>query len=166
MDVMAVVGVYLLFSAPMLGVLLLVHGLRSDYTNLLMAALFLQIIPIGLLFYPLGFIGVAMLGYTLWLAAERNRRFRRMGIDNVGVYRRWSTEYQANAVALGLAIEQKAVGLLFIEVAARHGFAMLWSLIPASVVLWFLVITLVRRERGYVRTLPPEEDAAPPLKQA
>ena len=150
MEVMAVVGVYILVTAPLLAVILLVHGLKSDYTGLFMAALLLQIIPIGLLFYPLGFIGVALLAYTMWGAFQRNRRFRSMGIDNPEVYRRWSIEYQANVVALAFAIEQKGVGLLFLEVAARKGFGLLWVLVPTSLVLWAAAIALIQHERRHI----------------
>lgn len=156
MDVMAVVGLYVVVTAPLLAIILLVHGLKSDYTGLLMAALVLQIIPIGLLFYPMGFIGVLMLAFTLWGAARRNQRFRTMGIDNMEVYRRWSTEYQANLVALALALEQKGIGLLFLDVASRKGFGMLWGLVPGSVLLWTVVVALVLHERRNMPVLSAE----------
>lgn len=151
MDVMIVVGLYVLVTAPLLGITLLIHGLKSDYTGLFVTGLVLQLIPIGLAFFPLGFLGVAVLAYTLWGALRRNQRFKALGIDNLEVYKRWSLEYQANLVALAFAIEQKGVSLLFIEVASRRGFGLLWGLAPASVVLWAVVIALVVRER---RTLP------------
>lgn len=156
MEVMAVVGAYILVTAPLLALIILVHGLKSDYTGVLMAGLVLQIIPIGLLFYPLGFIGVLVLAYTLVGTVRRNRRFKTMGIDNPEVYRRWSTEYLANLVAFSFAIEQKGIGLLFIDVASHKGFGMLWALVPLSVLLWIAVIALIVRERKGLPALQPD----------
>jgi hypothetical protein len=150
---MAVVGLYVLCTAPFLGLILYVHALKSSYTQLLVIALILQLIPIGLVFFPLGFIGVALLAYTLVETARRNRLFRAGGYDNPAVEQRWTREYVANLWAFGLALEQKGVALVFIQVTARLGLGGLWEgLLPASLILWSLlgyaIWKEVRRLRG------------------
>lgn len=134
---MGVVALYLLCTAPFLGLILYVHALKSSYTQLLIIALILQLIPIGLVFFPLGFLGVAILAYTLAETGRRNRLFREGSYDNPAVDQRWSREYLANLWAFGLALEQKGVALVFIQVTTRQGLDGLWQgLLPVSLILW------------------------------
>lgn len=152
--IMGVVALYILATAPMLYLVLRVHGLQSDYTRLFMLALILQIIPIGLLFFPLGFLGVVLLVVSVTATARRNRRFKAMGIDNPAVARRWTLEYLFNLVGLGLAIEQKAVSYLFLRVIERQGLGFLWTgLVPITVALAIVLGALIRRERVGWRAL-------------
>jgi hypothetical protein len=145
---MVVVALYVVVTAPLLYLVLRVHSLQSDYTRLFMAALILQIIPIGLVFFPLGFIGVVLLLASLVATWRRNRRFRAMGIDNPEVAKRWGLELVFNLWALGFALEQKGVAYLFLDVVGRHGLGFLWSfLIPASALGWLVLIGLIIRER-------------------
>lgn len=144
---MPIVALYILCTAPFLPLLLYIHRLQSAYTGVFIAALVLQLIPIGLVFFPLGFIGVAMLAYTLVATARRNHLFRLAGIDNLEVARRWTQEYIANLIAFGFALDQKGVALVFIQVTSRQGFAGLWEgLLPASAILWLLLVPMIHRE--------------------
>jgi hypothetical protein len=151
--VMIVVALYLLVSAPMLGLVLLVHNLKSDYTRLFVTALILQIIPIGLIFFPLGLIGLGMLFVSLFLTVRRNRQYEALGAKNPEVSRRWTLEYQANLVAVGLALEQKGVAWLFLEVAAKHGLGFLLELAPATLVIGSVLgaFLLKSRQRRHKR---------------
>ncbi|MDB5100999.1 MAG: hypothetical protein JWM80_5420 [Cyanobacteria bacterium RYN_339] len=154
MQAMAVVGLYVACTAPFLVLILYVHALRSSYTNLLIIALILQLIPIGLVFFPLGFIGVALLAYTLAVTGRRNRLFRLGGYDNPAVDRRWTREYVANLWAFGLALEQKGVALVFVQVTSRQGLSGLWQgLLPASVLVWALLGHLIWRERRRMKSI-------------
>jgi hypothetical protein len=147
MQSMAVVGLYVACTAPFLGLILYVHALRSSYTQLLIIALILQLIPIGLVFFPLGFIGVALLAYTLAETGRRNRLFRTGGYQNPEVERRWTREYLANLWSFGLALEQKGVALVFVQVTSRQGLDGLWQgLLPASLILWALLGFSIWRE--------------------
>lgn len=156
--VMGVVALYILVTAPMLYLVLRVHGLQSDYTRLFMLALILQIIPIGLLFFPLGFIGLVLLVVSLLATGRRNRRFKAMRIDNPEVARRWALEYVFNLVGLTLAVEQKAVSYLFVQVVERHGLGFLWTgLLPMTGVMAVALVALIRRERMGWRALVIEQ---------
>lgn len=125
-------------AAPLLGLALWVHRLGSAYTRLLLAALLLQLIPIGLVFFPLGFAGVALLGYALGATLRRNARFRRSGLANPDVHRRWTHEAIAAALALGFAVQHKALAVAFTQAAAHPATAAapLGWLAPASLALW------------------------------
>jgi hypothetical protein len=139
-ETLGVVGLYVMFTAPFLLLLLFVHRLRSSYTGLFMAAIVLQLIPIGLIFFPLGFMGVGLLAYTLVSTARRNQAFRASGLQNPAVLRRWTFEYIANLWAFGFAIEQKGAALVFIQVTSRAGLSGLWQgFLPASVLVWLLL---------------------------
>lgn len=148
-----VVALYLFVTMPFIALVPLAHALRSDYTRLFMAGLVLQLIPIGLVFFPLGFIGVAILGITFVSAHRRNRRFRDLAIDNPDVYRRWSCEYILNAFAFGFAMEQKGVAWLFLEVVSKHGFHILGFLIAVSLCLWMGIGWLIAGEYRSYRKL-------------
>lgn len=144
---LAAVALYLVATAPFLPLLLVVHRLGGAYTTLFIAAIVLQLVPIGLVFLPLGFLGVAMLAYTLLAVLRRLGDFRRSGIENPLVHRRWIQEYLANLVALGFALEQKAAALLFLEASSGQGLGHLWSvMLPVSVVMWGAIGLLFRRE--------------------
>lgn len=152
LQAMAVVGLYVACTAPFLGLILYVHALKSSYTQLLIIALILQLIPIGLVFFPLGFIGVALLAYTLAETARRNGQFRASGVQNPEVERRWTREYIANLLAFGLALEQKGVALVFVQVTARQGLEGLWQgLLPVSLIMWALLGHLIWRETRRLR---------------
>jgi hypothetical protein len=154
LQAMAVVGLYLGCTAPFLGLMLFVHGLRSSYTGLFMIAIALQLIPIGLVFFPLGFIGVALLAYTLAVTGRRLRAFRQSNLPNPEVERRWSREYLANLWAFGLALEQKGLALVFVEVTSRRGLdGFWWGLLPFSVVLWAFLGVLLASEWRRLRAL-------------
>ena len=154
MDALVVVGLYLVVTAPMLVLLLRVHNLNSDYTRLFMAALLLQIIPLGLLFFPVGFLGVGLLAVTLVATRQRNARFRALGIHNPEVARRWRQEYLLNLWAIGLAIEQKGVAYLFMQVSTHRGLDFLWTgLLPMTVVIWAGLGWAIVRETRSLRSL-------------
>lgn len=151
---MGVVGLYVVCTAPFLPLLMLVHRLQSSYTGLFVAALILQLLPIGLVFFPLGFIGVGLLAYTLVASRRRNQSFLASGLYNPDVRRRWTQEYVLNLWAFAFALEQKGVALVFIQVTSRQGYAGLWQgLLPASVVLWLVIGTLIARELRDLKTL-------------
>jgi hypothetical protein len=152
---MVVVALYVVVTAPLLYLVLRVHSLQSDYTRLFMAALILQIIPIGLVFFPLGFIGVVLLLASLVATWRRNWRFRAMGIENPEVARRWGLELVFNLWALGFALEQKGVAYLFLEVVDHHGLGFLWTgLLPMTGLLAVVLAFLISRERGVLRASP------------
>jgi hypothetical protein len=152
--VMGVVGLYIVVTAPMLALLLKVHGLQSAYTRLFVAAMILQIIPIGLFFFPLGFLGVVLLVVSLAVTWRRNRRFKAMGIDNPEVAKRWTLEYVFNLLGLAFAIEQ-GVAYLFLEVVDHHGLGFLWTgLLPMTGLLAVVLAFLISRERGVLRASP------------
>ena len=150
---MGIVGLYVFFTAPFLALLMFIHRLRSSYTGLFMVAIILQLVPIGLIFFPLGFIGVGLLAFTLVSTARRNKSFESSGLHNPGVQRRWTLEYIANLWAFGLALEQKGVALVFIQVTSRSGLSGLWEgFLPASVLMWLLLGPLILRAH---RTISP-----------
>ena len=157
MAAMLVVGLYIAVTAPMLYLFLRVHSLNSDYTRLFLAALILQIIPIGLIFFPLGLLGVALLIVSLVGTYRRNARFRALGIHNPEVARRWRQEYVLNLWALGLALEQKGVAYGFMQVIAHQGLAFLWTmLLPMSVLIWGCLGWLIRQETRALKAVAAE----------
>jgi len=157
---MVVVGLYILFTVPFLVLLLFVHRLRSDYTRVFMAAMILQLIPIGLIFFPLGFIGVGLLGYSSWATGRRNSAFRRAGLPNPGVQRRWALEYMANLVAFGFSLEQKAAAFLFIDVTSRQWSPVAWpALAGLSLVIWGLLGPWLWREYRRLPVVAPITEA-------
>lgn len=148
MHAIAVVFLYVLATLPFLALLLRVLRHQSDYTRLFVAGLTLQLLPVGLLYLPLGAVGVLLLGYTLVTSYRRNRQFRKTGIEHPEVEHRWSIEYQANLLALGFALEQKAIAWLFVQVVSRHGFEVLWRwILPMSVPMWLGLLLLIELER-------------------
>lgn len=154
---MIVVGLYVLATAPLLFLVVRVHALKSDYTRLFLAALLLQLIPVGLIFFPFGFIGVILLGVSLVEAYRRHARLKRMGIHNPEVAARWRFEYVCHLWAIGFALEQKGVAYLFLDVVNHHGFRFLWSaLLPASVGLWLILGGLIAREWLAGRAVPAD----------
>lgn len=154
---MAAVALYLLATAPFLPLLLVVHKLDGAYTAPFIVAIVLQLVPIGLVFLPLGLVGVAILAYTLHGVWGRLRDFRRAGLASPQVEARWIKEYLANLVAMGLALEQKAAAIVFLEASSGQGLAHFWwVMLPASVVLWAAIGVAFRREW---RRLAPLRDA-------
>lgn len=141
-----VVFLYLLVTLPCLVMLVWVLARRGEYTRLFVGGLLLQLVPVGLLFWPLGLAGVLLLAYALADSARRCRALRRSGIRHPEVERRWSLEYQANLLALAFALEQKAVAWLFLAVVSHRTTALGW-LVPASAVLWVAVAALAGHER-------------------
>lgn len=149
---LAAVALYLLATAPFLPLLLVVHKLDGAYTMPFIVAIVLQLVPIGLVFLPLGFIGVAILVYTLVAVTQRLRVYRRAGIDNPEVHLRWSREYLANLVALGFALEQKGAAIVFLEASSGQGLGHFWQvMLPASALLWAAIAILFHRERRRIR---------------
>jgi hypothetical protein len=145
---MVAVGVYVAMTAPFLPLLLYVNRYGGAYTGLFVAALVLQLVPIGLVFFPLGFIGVGILGWTLWSTRQRLLEFRRSGIPNPSVHAAWVREYLANLVAMGFALEQKGAALAFLEASTGQGLFVLWAIfLPASVLLWAGLAVPLRAER-------------------
>lgn len=156
MQAIAVVFLYLLATLPCLGLMVGVLRQRGDYTRLFVAGLVLQLLPVGLLYLPLGAVGVLLLAYTLVASFRRNRQFRASGIAHPEVERRWSLEYQANLFALGFALEQKAVAWLFLQVVSHHGMQALWRwILPASAVTWGGLLLLFVLERRTLRRRTP-----------
>lgn len=147
MAALLVVGLYILCTVPFLVLLLQMHALRSDYTKLFVVGLVLQLVPVGLVFFPLGVLGVGLLCGTGVSVGRRLRRFRASGLHNPEVLHRWSREFVANVIAVGFGLEQKGVAWLFADVTSRHGFAFLWTgLLPASLAIWLLLGALILRE--------------------
>ena len=158
---MVVVGLYVLTTAPLLYLLLRAHALKSDYTRWFMAAMMLQILPLGLIFFPLGAIGVVLLAISLAEAHHRHARFKAMGIHNPEVSARWRLEYLYHLWAIGFTLEQKAVAYLFIEVVHRHGFGFFWTwLLPLSGGMWLILGALIIRERRSPPPSPADETQA------
>ena len=148
MAALIVVALYVVVTAPLLFLLVKVHRLAGGYTGLFMAALILQLIPIGLFFIPLGLIGVAMLAVSLVGCWRRNRRFEALGIDNPEVSRRWRLEYALHLWAIGFALEQKGVAYLFLDVVGQRGFGFATSgLLPLSLALWAVLAVLLVHHR-------------------
>lgn len=157
---MAAVALYLVATAPFLPLLLIVHRLGGAYTAWFIAAIVLQLVPIGLVFLPLGFIGVLLLASTLLAVTRRLRDFRRSGIDNPEVHRRWIQEYLANLVALGFALEQKGAAFVFLEASSGQGLGHFWTvMLPLSVVMWGAIAALFRHEWRRLSVLPATEAA-------
>lgn len=153
MPAMTLVILYLAITGPMALVMLKVHGLRSDYTRLFMLAMFLQLIPVGLIFLPLGVIGLALLAYTLGATVLRNRKFRRMAIHNPEVHRQWTVEAIAHFAALGLAVEQKLIALAFMSVVSRQPGPWWAWLIAGSVVIGAVTGLAIARERRILKAI-------------
>src|SRR5690606_36725250 len=109
---MIVGGLCVLATASLLFVLLRVDALKSDYTRLFLAALLLQLIPVGLIFFAFGLVGVALLAVSLAEAHRRHAPLKRMGIHNPEVASRLQLEYMCHLWALGFALEQKGVAYL------------------------------------------------------
>ncbi|MEB3329989.1 MAG: hypothetical protein VKQ33_12215, partial [Candidatus Sericytochromatia bacterium] len=145
---MVMVGLYVLVTAPFLPLMLYVHRLGGAYAGLFMAAMVLQLIPIGLAFLPLGLVGVGLLAVSLVGVGRRLTAFRAAGLHNPEVHGRWSREYVANALALGLALEQKGVAWGFLAASQGDGLRVLWgAVLPASGLVWALLAWLIVRER-------------------
>jgi hypothetical protein len=153
---MITVALYVLVSAPFLPLMLYVHRLGGAYAGLFMGALVLQLIPIGLAFLPLGLVGVALLGFTLARVGKRLAAFRASGMHNPEVHDRWSKEYMANALALGLALEQKGIAWVFLAASRGGGLSDLWTVVlPASLIVWGAVAWGIHRERRLrARSMP------------
>lgn len=148
MQAIAVVFLYLLASLPFLGLLVGVLRRQSAYSRLFIWGLVLQLIPVGLLYFPFGAAGVLLLAYTLVASHRQNRQFRATGIAHPDVELRWSREYQANLWALGFAVEQKAMAWLFLQVVGRQGFQVLWQwILPLSALMWGGLLCLLWAER-------------------
>lgn len=145
---LAMVVAYMIVTAPFLYLLVKAHGMQRDYLGLFVTGVILQIIPIGLVYFPLGLAGLAVLGASLSGAAARSRRIRRSALRAPEVIRRWSGDYLLNLVAFALALEQKGIAVVFIAVTRRMSGTALWlSLGAFSLVLWATVLLLARRER-------------------
>lgn len=114
------VACYVVATIPFLPLMLVVHRLGGAYAGLFLAALVMQILPIGLVFIPVGALGVALLAYTLRQVSRRLVQFRLSGMHNADVHARWVKEWLANWVAFGLALEQKAAAWLFLEASSGH----------------------------------------------
>lgn len=152
MHAIAVVFLYLLATLPCLGLVVGVLRRQSAYTRLFLGGLLLQLLPVGLLYFPLGFAGVALLGYTLAVSWRHNRQLRASGIAHPDVERRWSLEYRANLWAVGFALEQKAMAWLFLEVVGHRGFQVLWQwILPLSAGTWATLLVLLACEHRAVR---------------
>ncbi|HEY9724253.1 MAG TPA: hypothetical protein V6D47_19790 [Oscillatoriaceae cyanobacterium] len=152
MDALLVIGLYILCTIPFLVLLVMMHALRSDYAKLFIAGIVLQIVPLGLIFFPVGFFGVGLLCYTGISSGRRLRRFRASGLYNPDVLKRWSWEFIANVIAIGFSFEQKGVAWLFTEVTNRHGFGFLWNdLVPVSLAMWAVLAVLIVREHSLRR---------------
>ncbi|MEB3196745.1 MAG: hypothetical protein VKP62_06025 [Candidatus Sericytochromatia bacterium] len=148
------VGLYVLATAPFLPLMLYVHRLDGAYAGLFMGALVLQLVPLGMLFLPLGALGVALLMVTLYRAHARLVAFRDAGLHNPRVHARWIREYLANLVALGLALEQKAVAWIFLEASSGKGLDHLYTIVlPASLLLWAGLLVLIRRENQRLKVV-------------
>jgi len=119
------VACYVVATIPFLPLMLVVHRLGGAYAGLFMAALVMQILPIGLVFIPVGALGVGLLAYTLYQVRGRLRHFRSSGLNNPEVHTRWTKEHVANWVALGLALEQKAAAWLFLEASSGNSIGVL-----------------------------------------
>ncbi len=157
---LAAVALYLAATAPFLPLLLVVHRLGGAYTALFIAAIVLQLVPIGLVFLPLGFIGVVMLAYTLTAVSRRLSDYRRSGIDHPTIHRRWIQEYLANLVAFGFALEQKGAAIVFIEASSGQGLGHFWTvMLPLSVGMWGAIAVVFRREWRRLAALPASEIA-------
>ncbi|MEB3223680.1 MAG: hypothetical protein VKS61_16520 [Candidatus Sericytochromatia bacterium] len=150
------VGLYVLMTAPFLPLMLYVHRLGGAYSGLFMAAMVLQLVPIGLVFFPMGAVGIGLLGLALWRVGQRLAGFRQAHIDNPEVHLRWSREYVANAIALGFACEQKGAAWVVLE--ATRGQA-LWTfgawVCPLSALLWAGLAWLVVREHRARAAMTP-----------
>jgi len=140
MAAIALAFAYILFTAPLALIVIKVHRLRSDYTRLFMLAMFLQLIPVGLVFFPLGLAGQGLLGFTLASTLLRNRKFRRMAIHNPEVHRRWTVEAIANLAAFAVGLGQKSVAVAFAGVVSKQSWHLpaFW-LVPATLVVWAAV---------------------------
>ncbi len=148
MGAIAVVFGYLACTIPCVGILVGLLRLRSDQATHFTVALWLQLVPVGLLFWPLGLPGVILLGLALWRCLVRNRKLRASGIVQSTVERLWHRETIGAFLALGFACEQKAMAWLFMDVTGHRGWAVLGEiLIPASVVTWTAIALGIWRER-------------------
>lgn len=148
------VAYYVFATVPFLPLMLYVHRLGGAYAGLLMAALVMQILPIGLVFIPVGALGVGLLAYTLYQVRGRLRHFRASGLHNPEVHARWIKEHIANWVALGLALEQKAAAWLFLEASSGHNIWVLTLVLTGlGAVLWVLVWWQIRPEWRRLREL-------------
>ena len=148
MDAIAAVFGYIACTVPCVGLLVWILQLRSVHAREFQVALFLQLLPVGLLYWPLGVPGVAILGSCIWRGGRRMRQFRGSGLYNPSVEKAWSLEQVGALLAFGLACEQKAFAWLFLEVSSHRGWGVLWgTILPASVFGWLAIALLVRRER-------------------
>lgn len=150
------VACYVVATIPFLPLMLVVHRLGGAYAGLFMAALVMQILPIGLVFIPIGALGVGLLGYTLHQVRSRLRHFRASGLQNPEVHARWTRECIANWLALALGLEQKAAAWLFLEASSGHAIVGLTLVLGGlSVLLWGLVWWHLRPEFQRLRELRP-----------
>lgn len=155
---MIAVAFYLVATAPFLPLMLLIHRLGGAYTGLFVVALVLQLVPIGLVYLPLGFIGVVLLGYSLKRTADRLRDFRRSGVHHPEVHARWVKEYLLNLLAFGFALEQKIAAALFIDTSTGAGLTHLLPIaLPCSLLLWAGLAFPIHREWRALRGIVPAE---------
>jgi hypothetical protein len=160
MAAIAPVVLYMLFTIPFLGLLFWVLRERGAYTRLFLWGILLQLIPIGLLFWPGGLVGLGVLAYALATSGRRNWQLGVSGLHHPEVERKWSREYRAGLVAMACALEQKGAAWLFMDVVGRRGFGLLWSfLVPASLVMWLAVAGLLAVETRRLRRR--HQDLAP-----
>lgn len=149
----ALAGLYALFTVPLLLLLIRVHAWGSPYTRLFQAALLLQIIPVGLVYLPLGAASLGLLALALWKAEKQVRQFRALGVSNPAVERRWGTLALAGWGAMGCACQQKVVSVLFVQLVAHQPLGRLAPAVVAVSAAGWLALT------GYVwwqyRQLPP-----------
>jgi len=147
MDAIAVIGAYLACTVPLLAILLKALTMRGAYMGVFIAGLLLQIIPIGLFFFPLGIIGVGILAYSTISASHRAYQLRRLHLDNQDVERLWTLELLLNLMAIGFAVQQKLFAWLFLQVTLRQADLFLLGVLAGISLLWWALIgTLTWRE--------------------
>lgn len=133
---LACVGAYLLSTAPFLFLLPLAHRGQAEGRTWLLAGMVLQLLPIGLIFFPLGFVGVAILGGAWVATLRRQRLFALSGILRPDLAAAWRQEQLLAGAATTLALQQKGVALAFLEAARGHGG---WPL-AGALLLWGLAL--------------------------
>lgn len=155
-------GLYAAFTVPLLLLLIRVHAWGSPYTRLFQAALLLQIVPVGLVYLPLGAVSLGVLGYALWKAEKQVRQFRALGVSNPAVERRWGTLALAAWGAMGCACQQKVVAVLFVELVAHQPLA---ELLPAAVGVsglgWLALLSYVGWQYRQLPAAPAAGGAGP-----
>ena len=104
MDAIATVFGYIACTVPCVGLLVWILQLRSVHAREFQVALFLQLLPVGLLYWPLGVPGVAILGSCIWRGGRRMRQFRVSGLYNPSVEKAWSLSVGGAKPALRLGL--------------------------------------------------------------